>query len=374
MYATIPDPELIDTNEKLKKLATVLETQPRLAVDTEANSLHAYQERVCLIQFSSASDDYLVDPLSIDDMTWLGPIFADPKIEKVFHAVEYDLIGLQRDFAYTFSNIFDTMVAARTLGYKQVGLASLLNLKLEIEVDKRHQKADWGQRPLLPSMVSYAGIDTHYLLELRDVLAAELQEKGLYDLAQEDFARSCFVAAANNGPQRAAWERVDGRKDLDQRQQTILHELCQCRDSIAKKMDRPVFKVLDDKVLLALAQSEAAGLDELLENGLMSERQFQRFGRTLWDALQRGRRAHLVTPTVLDRVPDSQMKRLQKLKQWRKDKAKELEVESDVVLPKVHMHSISEVRAINPEKLASLMHDSPYRLARWGDEILAALK
>ena len=373
MFATIPDPQLIDTTEKLKELVARLENEPRLAVDTEANSLHAYHERVCLLQFSTPDEDYLVDPLSIDDMTWLGPLFSDAAIEVVFHAAEYDLIGLQRDFAFTFANIFDTMVAARTLGYKAVGLASLLNAKFEIEVDKHHQKADWGQRPLTPSMISYAGIDTHYLLQLRDLLAAELEEKGLMPLAQEDFKRACFVAAAQPGPQKAAWERVDGRKDLDARQQTILHELCQARESLASKMDRPVFKVVDDKVLLQLAQTELEKSEQLLEAGL-SERQYHRFGKALWDAHNRGRRAPLVTPTTMERMPESQVKRLQKLKQWRKDKAKELEVESDVVLPKVHMNNIAQVRGINAEKLASLMADSPYRLARWGEEILTALR
>ena len=373
MFATIPDPILIDSTDKLKQLLPTFEREARLAVDTEANSLHAYHERVCLLQFSTPTDDYLVDPLAIDDMTHLGPIFSDPRIEKVFHAVEYDLIGLQRDYAYTFSNIFDTMVAARTLGYKQFGLASLLNLKLGIEVDKHHQKADWAQRPLLPSMITYASIDTHFLLELRNVLAAELTEKGLYALAQEDFDRACFVAAAPNGPQRAAWERVDGRKDLDPRQLAILNELCLCRENLASKMDRPVFKVLDDKVLIKIALCEATKPDDLQEAG-MSERQYHRFGRNMWEALQRGRRANFVTATPADRMPESQVKRLQKLKQWRKDKAKELDVESDVVLPKAHMQNIAQARAITPEKLATLMHDSPYRLNHWGDEILAALK
>jgi len=177
-------------------MVEILAREPRLAVDTEANSLHAYREQVCLIQFSTPQTDYLVDPLSLDDLTHLAPLFSDQGIEIIFHAAEYDVLGLQRDFDFSFSNLFDTMLAARTLGYKQVGLGRLLADKFNVDVDKHNQKADWGQRPLTPGLIDYARLDTHYLIALRDILEAELREKGRWELAQEDFARSCFV---NNG-------------------------------------------------------------------------------------------------------------------------------------------------------------------------------
>jgi ribonuclease D len=372
MLPSINDPVLIDTPEKLKDLVTILEKEKRLAVDTEANSLHAYYERVCLIQFSTPFEDYLVDPIVMDDLTYLGPIFSNPAIETVFHAVEYDLIGLQRDFAFTFANIFDTMVAARTLGYKQVGLASLLLDKFGIEIDKHNQKADWGVRPLSPSMVSYAGIDTHYLLELRDILQAELEEKGLWQLAQEDFKRACFVTNINNHPQKASWEKIDGRKDLDEQQLSVLNELCLCRNKIASKMNRPVFKVLDDKVLMKLVLAEINNYAEFEAAG-MTEKQLNRFGQTMYDALMRGRHAPPVKPTETERLPESQVKRLQKLKLWRKERAKLLEVESDVVLPKVYMQTIAQTRGLTPEKLAKLMADTPWRYQQYGPDILAAL-
>ena len=103
-----------------------LTAQPRLAVDTESNSLHAYREQVCLIQFTTPSKDYVIDPLALPDMGALGPIFSNPNIEKIFHASEYDLICLRRDFNFQFVNLFDTMHAARVLGYPYVGLDNLL--------------------------------------------------------------------------------------------------------------------------------------------------------------------------------------------------------------------------------------------------------
>ena len=106
-----------------------LVTQSRVAVDTESNSLHAFREQVCLVQFSTTNADYLVDPLALRDLSLLAPIFSDPKIEKIFHAAEYDLICLRRDFHFTFANLFDTMQAARVLGYPAVGLDRLLGDK-----------------------------------------------------------------------------------------------------------------------------------------------------------------------------------------------------------------------------------------------------
>ena len=153
-------------------------------MNTESNSLHAYRERVCLIQFSTPATDYLLDPLALPDLSPLTPIFANPKIEKVFHAIEYDIICLKRDFGFEVANIFDTMQATRILGEKQVGLDAILAAKLGIVINKKYQKADWADRPLSPEMLNYARLDTHYLLPLRDILHAELAATGRWDLAR----------------------------------------------------------------------------------------------------------------------------------------------------------------------------------------------
>ncbi|NCP16252.1 ribonuclease D, partial [bacterium] len=179
-------PVWISTPVALQKLAGELTRQPRLAVDTESNSLHAYREQVCLIQFSTHETDYLLDPLKLNDLSPLAPIFANPKIEKTFHAAEYDIITLKRDFGFSFANIFDTMQAARILGYKQVGLDSILAERFGVVVNKRYQKADWGRRPLSRDELNYARFDTHYLLSLRDLLQAELEEVDRWKLAREE--------------------------------------------------------------------------------------------------------------------------------------------------------------------------------------------
>jgi ribonuclease D len=373
MILPLSAPILVDTATALKHLAELLSKEPRLAVDTEANSLHAFQERVCLIQFSTPRTDYLVDPLALDDLTYLAPIFSDPQIEIIFHAAEYDVLGLARDFDFSFSSIFDTMLAARTLGYKQVGLASLLSEKFGIDVDKHNQKADWGQRPLTASLIDYARLDTHYLIALRDILEGELREKGRWDLASEDFQRSCFANTGNNHrPLRASWERIDGRLDLNSRQQTILKELCLNREKMAARLNRPLFKVVDDRVLLKVAQSEPRSLEQLANAGF-SERQIQRFGKSMLEAVERGLTAPLVQATEQERMPEAVLSRLQRLKAWRKKKAEDMGVESDVILPRVFMNALAEQNPRSLEALEKTMASSPWRLEHFGTELMNTL-
>ena len=116
----------IDNMADLRQMLAEIAGEEMLAVDTESNSLHAYQERVCLIQLSTRRADYIVDPLRCPKISALGAIFADPKIELIFHAAEYDIMTMKRDFGFAFVNLFDTMTAARILGIRKVGLSNLL--------------------------------------------------------------------------------------------------------------------------------------------------------------------------------------------------------------------------------------------------------
>jgi len=372
MTLPLPAPVWVDSSSALKRLADILSRQPRIAVDTEANSLHAYRERVCLIQFSTPETDYLVDPLALDDMTYLAPIFADPRIEKIFHAAEYDVIGLNRDFDFVFANIFDTMLAARTLGYAAIGLGSLLAEKFGLDVDKHNQKADWGQRPLTPGLIDYARLDTRYLLPLRELLEAELREKKRWELAHEDFTRCCYINGNSRRELGERWNRVTGQRELDARQQTVLNELCLMREKIAERLDRPVFKVLGDHILFETAKTLPQSLEDLKTVG-MSEKQFQRYGKTMLDTIQRGTVAPLVKPAVPTRLPNPVINRLHRLKSWRKEKAKELEVESDVILPRSYLQAIAEKNPRSVRALAQVLDEAPWRSNQFGPEILKAL-
>jgi ribonuclease D len=345
-----------------------LTAQPRLAVDTESNSLHAYREQVCLIQFTTPNKDYVVDPLALHNLSALGPIFSNPNIEKIFHAAEYDLICLRRDFEFQFSNLFDTMHAARVLGYPFVGLDNLLAEKFQFEMDKRHQKADWAVRPLTPAQLDYARLDTHFLFDLRDVLETELKEKERWDVALEDFARAAKVEISKEKVNGTSWRRFSTRKDVTPRELTILSELCISRDRIAERMNRPVFKVISDTVLLDIARNLPEKDVDLAGAGL-SPKQIRLWGNEILDAVKRGTVAPLVEREPVRRPNDASLKRLERLKNWRKKVAQDLNVESDIILPKIYLNSLAEHPPKSLHELDSIMRDSPTRFQKYGEQI-----
>jgi ribonuclease D len=371
MNAQLPPPVWVAKPDALNRLAHTLAVEPRLAVDTESNSLHAFREQVCLIQFSTPSTDYLVDPLELNELSVLAPLFCNPRIEKVFHAAEYDLICLKRDFGITLQNIFDTMQAARILGYKQVGLDAMLAAKLGITLNKRYQKADWGERPLSHEMLNYARLDTHHLLELRDSLQAELQEKGRWELAIEEFGRLSVV----NGSSKAgvpSWQRVKGTQHFTRRQLAILQELCLWRDAQAERMHRPVFKVMDDKRLVAITMA-APKTHADLEALALTSRQIFIFGNDILQAVIRGKKADPLFRPLSDHPDSAVLNRLNLLSGWRKEVGQKMNVESDVILPKGWMHAIADQNPATLQELSILMPQSPWRMATFGKEILSIL-
>jgi ribonuclease D len=372
--AKLPDPVLITRPGPLRNLVDRLERERILAVDTESNSLYAYREQVCLIQFSTPNEDILVDPLALDDLSPLAPLFADPKIEKVFHAAEYDLITLKRDFGFRFENLFDTMMAARILGWEEVGLGSILKAEFGVQLDKRFQRANWGQRPLPRELLSYARLDTRYLIALRGRLQQELQEKGLLALANEDFGRLRHVNGRSPENQPDACWRVSGSYDLSGQEAAVLQELCRYRDQVARSLNRPLFKVIGDRALLGIAKVAPGDVRDLNRSGLLSPRQLQRHGEALVRAVRRGLKAEPIYPPRSPRPEDAYLGRLDALREWRKRKGRDLGVSSDVVIPRDLMYTLVEENPQDADTLAQVMKDVPWRLDRFGDEILAVLE
>jgi ribonuclease D len=371
-FEPLRPPVWVDNKQILDQLIEDLSVQSRIAVDTESNSLHAYRERVCLIQFSTSKKDYVVDPLALDDLSSLAPIFANPKIEKIFHAAEYDLICLKRDFDFKFASLFDTMQAARILGYQYVGLDSILAEKYEINIDKRYQKADWGARPLTAAQIDYARQDTHYLFALRDLLERELRENGRWELAQDDFVLACDVDEPKEKLNGTTWKKFGSRKDISHRELTILSELCACRDTIAEKMDRPPFKVIPDSVLLDIARNLPEKDVDLAALGL-SPRQIQLWGDDILKATRRGLSAPLVKQEQAKRPSDAVVRRLEKLKVWRKKLAAEMKVESDIILPKMYLNMLAENPPKDIKELESVMSESPTRFGKYGTQIYSLI-
>ncbi|MDP1546554.1 MAG: ribonuclease D [Anaerolineales bacterium] len=372
MHDNLSAPIWVNTNQLLQHMVEDLSAQSRVAVDTESNSLHAFREQVCLLQFSSPKADYLVDPLALRDLSLLAPMFANPKIEKIFHAAEYDLICLRRDFGFTFVNLFDTMQAARVLGYPAVGLDRLLGDKFGIKTDKRHQKADWARRPLTKEQIHYARLDTHYLFDLRNSLERELRETERLDFALEDFGRACQLEESKQKLNGESWGRFSGRKDISLRELTVIAQLCKWRDREAERLNRPPYKVVMDDVFVALAKNPPEKKVDLSAAGL-SEKQIHLWGGFIIGAVQHGLEVPLVERKQIERRDDAVLRRLEKLKAWRKNAGMQMKVESDIILPKPYLAALSENPPKDLTELGQIMKESPSRFEKFGVQILKTL-
>jgi ribonuclease D len=375
MQANSPAPAiLIDKPSLLEETAKTIAGYPSISVDTESNSLYVYREQVCLIQISTPDNDFLIDTLALKDLSALAGSFADPAQEKIFHASEYDVICMKRDYGFTFANIFDTMIAARVLGEPSIGLASLLKSRLGIDVDKKYQRANWGIRPLPKAMLEYASQDSHYLYQLRMILEKELQEKHLLDLAREDFRLACEVQAhSSNGNSCNSW-KVAGSVPLKPQEAAILHELCEFREKEASQQNLPPFKIISNETLVRLSQLHPTSVTDLIGIKGLTVHLLERYGPGLFAAIYRGETAPPLKRPRKEKPDEQYLNRFNALREWRKNKGLELKVESDVILPRDHVELIASVcpRTINDLNL--LMKDIPYRSSHFGKEILGVLK
>jgi len=369
----LPAPEFINKQPAFEELMEHLNDEKVLAIDTEANSLFAYQEQVCLIQISTDTKDYIVDPLPLDDLTSLGMIFKNPEIEKVFHASEYDILIMHDDFDFEFNNLFDTMLAAQILGREKLGLDTLLEEIVGVKVNKKYQRANWGKRPLSDDMLQYAQMDTHHLIRIRQTLAAELVEKNLTSIAAEDFKRACQAHRQPKEENIASCWRITGARKLAPQKAAVLAKLCEYREDVAKKRDLPVFKILSAKTLLLLAEESPTSVNRLHKLNLPGGKALHRHAEGLVSAIKDGLASKPELPPRKERLDDSYLAREKALRDWRKVKARKMKVNSAVVLPREILYSLISQNPKTRAELASVLKDVPWRLERFGDDILSIL-
>ncbi|MCA9919586.1 MAG: HRDC domain-containing protein [Anaerolineales bacterium] len=372
----LPPHILITTQSDWQFCLEKLEVEPRLAIDLEANSMYAYREEVCLIQITIPGHDYIIDPLGVRDLAGLGDIIQNPQVEKVFHAAEYDMILLKRQFNWHMHNLFDTMWAARILGYERYGLASMIETVYGIELDKRYQKSNWCKRPLSPEQLVYAQLDTHYLLDLRDHLEKELLAAGRTEEAAETFAEQTHIKLNDNSfdPDSDFWS-ISGAYDLTRPQQAVLRALAIYRNREAHQKNRPLFKIFHDKTLIELAQTTPTSIPALRDVYGMSAGQTRRYGRQLLNTIAEGLRApHPPYPKRAERLPDAVINRFDKLHTWRKNTASQRGVESDVIISKDALWAIAHHNPQTVEALAQLKEIGPWRQKTYAKDILAVLQ
>jgi ribonuclease D len=372
--AHLNPPHLITQPAQLAALIDRLHTQPAVAVDTESDSLFVYHEKVCLIQISIPGDDYLIDPLANLDVGPLRSIFANPQITKVFHASEYDVMCLRRDYGFSFAHLFDTMWAARILGWPRVGLGDILHEKFGVTLDKKWQRHNWGKRPIEPAALTYARFDTHYLQQLHEAQVAELRRRDR--LAEADEVFTDLAQAIYRGHEFTPDEvwHVKGVYDLSGRAQAILQQLLILRDREARRQNRPAFKVFGDKTLLALAELAPRRVEQMQRIEGMTAGQLQRYGAALLAAITHGQHEAVPTPPRRMSIDPDVIDRYERLRAWRKQVAAQRGVEPDVIVSNAVLMDLAQRRPHTLDELPTLDWFGPWRRQTYGPAIVEVVR
>ncbi len=326
-----------DTRAGVDEVAEAARSAGWLALDTEADSLHSYFHKTCLVQVTADDRNFVIDPLAMDskDLDPLWALVADPEIPVLMHGSDYDIRVLDRDYDTRIRGLVDTQAMAQVLGEPKTGLAALLEKEEGVVLDKRHQRADWGRRPLTPSQVAYAAADTAFLRSLAGKLRTRLQSLGRWEWAEEEFHKLEHVRHNPVEPNPLAFERVKGVRSLRGDARDRAFTLFEWREREARKLDVPPFKVLGAKTLVTLAEEPPEKMSELAEVTGIGPRFVRRWGGKVMKAIaqpekapqwKRGPRQPETAPVVA--------RRMKRLAVVRDDVATELALEPGLVCPK----------------------------------------
>ncbi len=256
-------PVVVDTKDKLGQLVENLHGESIIGVDTESDSYYSYRDRICIIQVSSTTTDYVIDTLGLDSITPLKKILENEEIEKIFHDCTNDITGLKADFGIKCRNIFDTAIAWRMISGEHRGLAFLLEMHFGIRHNKKFQKWDWRRRPLTPEQLEYAQIDTHYLIPLRNILHRDLESRRLIHRFEEAVKK---LESLEKTPKRfnpnGFW-RLKGVQSLDPKSIDVLKALYRYREKTAERLNKASFRVINGETMIRLARKKPQTLQEI---------------------------------------------------------------------------------------------------------------
>jgi ribonuclease D len=348
-------PAVIDTDQKLNGFLPRLRSADWIALDTEADSLHAYPEKLCLVQISLPGEDELLDPLSEAN---LKPVFDLLSTrELILHGADYDLRLLRKSCGFVPAAIFDTMLASRLLGCREFGLNSLVSKYLKVTLEKGPQKANWAQRPLTQRMAEYARNDTRYLKPLADILQKQLREKGR--LAWHRETCDCLIkdcAQIRPSDPDVVW-RVKGSHRLAPAALGVLRAIWHWRETEAVGANKPPYFVLPPETMVDLADAavESRSLKEILPRHISPRRR-----QGILEAIEKGLAAEKL-PTVLRSQPyrqsETEKRRMQELEKIRDRRAAELDIDPTLIASRAMLVLLAKDRAKHEQQLMKWQRD-----------------
>jgi ribonuclease D len=375
----MPLPLWIRTPDDVRALAAKLDGVPAVAIDTEADSLHHYPGKLCLVQIADGGGwGHLVDPLAVRDLSALAPLLADPRTVKVLHAADNDLAYLKRLYGVTVASLFDTAVAARFLGATALGLEGLLTQYLGVTAVKSRQKDDWSRRPLSPAQEAYALDDVLHLIPLREKLLDALRVIGREQWVEEECAALAALPVSEKPADPDAYMKLKGARELDARGLAVLRELYGAREALALRLDRPPFMIVGNESLVALAARRPADAEAILAVPGCTPPVVRRAGAAILEAVARGlavpeTELPVYRPVPRPHLPAAVRRRAEALRVWRARASKEVGLEPGVLFPQ---RLIDRLAAAPPADLAALRQTEgvhEWRVTLLGPAVLAAL-
>jgi ribonuclease D len=340
---------VVTDDAQLTSLIEQIKPADRVAIDTEADSLHSYREKLCLLQISlPCQRDFIVDPLAGFDLERLRLALEHKEI--VLHGADYDLRMLRRGLNFVARKVFDTLIAARLLGIREFSLAALVKRYFGRELAKGSQKANWARRPLPERMTQYAINDVHYLLPLAEKLEGELERLGRQDWLRQSCQRAIEQAAVARARNRDELWRIRGSGSLRGRSAAVLRALWQWREREAEIADRPPFHILQNEDLLKAAVGFASGA--IPDYRHFSFRRRQAFREAAQSALEEPESEWPVSRRGFGSRPSPEtIQRTEEFRRRRYKAAQELELEPSFIAPRSALEAI----AADPARAAALL-------------------
>ncbi len=367
----------IESDQELAQVCAKLAQEPIIGVDLEADSMHCFQEKICLIQIATEEEAFLVDPFIISDFSEFSDILQRDDIIKIFHGSDFDVRSIDREMGVRIHNLFDSEIACRFLNVRERGLAALLKEHFNVYVDKKFQKVDWSKRPLKEDMIAYSVEDVAHLVKLHRILMERLEKINRRHWAEEEFEAQSRVKYENHHT-FPLFKKFKGAGRMDNRSLAVLENLLQVRLKMAEKKDLPLFKIMSNQSIMTMATQRPASSGEMVSIKALSKRQAGMYGKFCKEAIEQALDlSHKDLPsypkTRMPRKTPVVQERINQLKKMREKKSESLGMEPGFLINNALIMAVAFANPGAMDELAEIQPIRNWQMECLGQDILKAL-